>query len=123
MMTDNIAHFNTPTVGASICNDHVSVIFTTNSEAPTSTRNHVLHSLFRKANWEGYQESLRSATTSFPDIGNTKDSVDAATQAITDAILEADAQNIPKSKPSNFKHPQFPQHIVKIIFDVSYLMG
>ena len=112
---DNIALFNTPTVGASVGSDHVPLIFTTNSAALTSRRNHVPRPLFRKANWEGYQESLRSATTSFPDIGNTKDSVDAATQAITDAILEADAQNIPKSKPSNFKHPHLPQHIVEII--------
>ena len=68
----------------------------------------------KRANWEGYQESLRFAT-SFSDIGNTEDSVDTATQAITDAISEADAQNLPKSKPSNFKHLQLPQHIVEII--------
>ena len=43
-------------------------------------------------NWEGYQESLRFATTFFPDIGTTKDSVDAAKQALTDAILEADEE-------------------------------
>ena len=72
---DNIALFNTPTVGASVGSDHVPVIFTTNSEALTSRRNHVPRPLFRKANWEGYQESLRSATTSFPDIGNTKGTV------------------------------------------------
>ena len=91
------------------------MIFTSNSEAPTSTRNHVPRPLFRKANWEGYQETLRSATTSFPDIGNNKDGVDAGKKAITDAILESDEQNIIKSKPSNFKHSQLPQHIVEII--------
>ena len=110
----NIALFNTPRVGASVGSDHVPVIFTTNSEALTSTRNHVPRPLFWRANWEGYQKSLRSAT-SFPDIGHTKDSVDAATQARTDAIVEADEHNIPKSKPSNFKHPQLPQQIVEII--------
>ena len=62
----------------------------------------------------GLSGTLRSATTSFPDIGYTKDSVDAPTQAIIDTVLEAE-QNIPKSKPSKFKHPQLPQHIVEII--------
>ena len=110
-----LALFNSPTVGSSLGSDHVPVIFTTNSEALTSTRNHVPRPLFRKANLEGYQESLKSATTTDPDISTSTDSVDAATQALTDAILEADKQNIPKSKPSNYKHPQLSQHIIEII--------
>ena len=108
--------FPTPTVGSSVCSDHVPVMFTTDPEALISTRNYVPRPLFRSANWLVIRNPSDLLPPHFPTyVGTSKYNVDAATKALTDVILEPEEQNIPKSKPSNFKHPQLEKHIVIII--------